>query len=282
MIQTPEPFAPPSYEDVTSGDGNNFHSPHSIDLVHEGEPPTSQRNRNATAISEDVAKEVFAQYVASHCCYSKDPAKEMVICDLRSFDTYRYRLETFSESSSCKWKSVPYRGEPVDPSLQAHAPYPWDVQVEVSPMFKDQKKKVKVPHTSSVKECPQCRGQGDTSCSSCGGSGLVSPVVGFLENAINEVSLVAIEEHRAQFMTPIPEDVYPSDYGIATWNAIENPQAQFPPTVRIRRQKQTIELLHLTRVEYEWHGKHYSYYVYGNEQKIYTEYYPKKCCCTVM
>ncbi|XP_062825821.1 protein SSUH2 homolog isoform X1 [Anolis carolinensis] len=174
MIETPEPFAPPSYEDVTSGDGNNFHSPHSIDLVHEGEPPTSQRNRNATAISEDVAKEVFAQYVASHCCYSKDPAKEMVICDLRSFDTYRYRLETFSESSSCKWKSVPYRGEPVDPSLQAHAPYPWDVQVEVSPMFKDQKKKVKVPHTSSVKECPQCRGQGDTSCSSCGGSGLVS------------------------------------------------------------------------------------------------------------
>nr|XP_060615880.1 protein SSUH2 homolog [Anolis sagrei ordinatus] len=342
--------------------GNHFHSPHNVDLVRDGEPLTSQRIRNAPAISEDVAKEVFAEYAASHCCYSKDPAKEMGICDSQSFDTYRYRLETFSESRSCKWRSEPYRGEPVDPSLRAYAPYPWDVQVEVSPMFKEQKKKVKVPHTSSVKKCPYCGGSGETSCgscsgfgsvtetsgennttsrscSSCGGSGretcstcagkgklltflqlkikwkshmfefvmdhgigfpvklfkkvngqqtffdeqhMVSPVVGFLENAINEVSLVAVEEHRAQFMTPIPGDVYPSDSGIATWNAIENPKAQFPPTVCIRRQKQAIELLHLTRVEYEWHGKHYSYYVYGNEQKIYTEYYPKKCCCTVI
>ncbi|XP_060622276.2 protein SSUH2 homolog [Anolis sagrei] len=352
MTQTPGSFAPPLYEDVTSDDGNQFRS-------HEGEPPTSQSNWNATAISEDVAKEVFAEYAASHCCYSKDPAKEMVISDSKSFNTYRYRLETFSELRICKWKTVPYQDEPVDPSLRAYAPYPWDVQVEVSPMFKDQKKKVMVPRTSSVKVCGRCSGRGKVRCHRChgmgwvhcttgnqrttsmcimcGGSGrvkcstcsgrgelltylqlkviwknhifeyvmdhgsgfpikhfdkvygqemlfdeqrMISPVMNFSENTINEVSRSAVEQHRAQFITPGQEQLH--DRGTGTWNAIEHPQAKFEPTMCIRRQKQIIELLYLTRVEYEWHGKHYSYFVYGNEQKVYSEYYPKKGCCSVM
>ncbi|XP_008117927.2 protein SSUH2 homolog [Anolis carolinensis] len=351
MTQIPGSFAPPLYEDVTSGEVNQFRS-------HEGEQPTSQRNWSATAISEDVAKEVFAQYAASQCCYSKDPAKEMVISDSKSLNTYRYRLETFSESRTCKWKTVPYRDEPVDPSLRAHAPYPWDVQVEVSPMFKEQKKKVMVPRTSSVKVCGRCHGRGKVTCghchgsgrvdstigdqqttsmcSSCGGSGrtrcstcagkgklltylqikikwknnifeyvmdhgsgfpikhfdkvcgqemlfdeqrMVSPVRNFSENILNEVSRRAVEQHRAQFITGRQEH---HEHGTATWNAIEHPQARFEPTMSIRRQKQTIELLYLTRVEYEWHGKHYSYFVYGNEQKVYSEYYPKRGCCSVM
>lgn len=47
-------------------------------------------------------------------------------------------------------------------------------------------------------------------------------------------------------------------------------------------QKQTIELIPLTKVEYEWRGKVYSFCVFGNENKVYAEDYPEKCCCSVM
>ncbi|XP_042299722.1 protein SSUH2 homolog isoform X1 [Sceloporus undulatus] len=340
--------------------GHSYSSPNVIP-VSEGEPHTTQRNWNVTNISEYVAKEAFAKYTESKCCYSKDPAREMVICDLKSFNTYRYRLETFSELRSCKWKSEPYKGQSVNLSLCTEAPYPWDVPVEVSPMFKDQKTKVKVPCTSSIEVCRRCRGrcinscsscngtgfvtsttgdhQTSTSCSFCGGSGeercsmcsgkgklltylqlkvkwknhifeyvmdhgfgfpikrfkkchgqnilfdeqhMVSPVVDFPENTIKKVSQTAVQQHQAKFITPIRGQVHSPDHGIATWNAISCPRVKFPPTMSIRKQKQIVELLYLTRVEYEWHGKPYSYYVYGNENKVYAEYYPKKCCCTVM
>ncbi|KAH0630221.1 hypothetical protein JD844_012960 [Phrynosoma platyrhinos] len=350
--------------------------------------PTLNFFCSVTTISEDVAKKAFAEYVASKHFYSKDPAREMVIYDSKSFNTYRYRLETFSESRSCKWKSEPYNGQPVNPSLCTEAPYPWDVPVEISPMFEDQKTKVRVPCTSSVEVISKHGGGGgiwNVDIAKVGvklgalavvemdgkltpqeiiemfflwwfreetvlhlfrkrkaaylssaknkmvshiknpveknhifeyvkdhGFGFpiklfeksygqeilfdeqdmvilikikdpeVSPVMDFPENTINEVSQRAVEQHRAEFITPIPGQVYPPDHGNATWNAITHPRAKFPPTMHIRRQKQIIELLYLTRVEYEWHGKHYSYYVYGNENNVYVEYYPKKYFCNIM
>lgn len=41
------------------------------------------------SISEELAKEALIEYVASRCCYSSKPAKEMVFSDLHSLNTYR-------------------------------------------------------------------------------------------------------------------------------------------------------------------------------------------------
>ncbi|KAH0630220.1 hypothetical protein JD844_012959 [Phrynosoma platyrhinos] len=46
--------------------------------------------------------------------------------------------------------------------------------------------------------------------------------------------------------------------------------------------KQTIELVPLTKAEYEWKGKLYSFYVFGKENKVYIKDYPSKCCCSLM
>uniref|UniRef100_K7FHA9 Uncharacterized protein n=1 Tax=Pelodiscus sinensis TaxID=13735 RepID=K7FHA9_PELSI len=68
----------------------------------------------------------------------------------------------------------------------------------------------------------------------------------------------------------------------ASQNAVVQHHTQFASVSRLLRQRQTIELIPLTKVEYEWQGKLYSYYVYGDENRVYTENYPKKCCCSIM
>lgn len=47
-------------------------------------------------------------------------------------------------------------------------------------------------------------------------------------------------------------------------------------------QRQTIELIPVTRVTYSWKGKSHIYFVYGNEFKVNADDYPATCCCTVM
>ncbi|RXM93627.1 Protein SSUH2-like [Acipenser ruthenus] len=79
----------------------------------------------------------------------------------------------------------------------------------------------------------------------------VYPVVSFPDNAINQASQTAVREHQAQFVT----------------------------TSRILQQRQTIELIPVTRVHYTWKEKTYIYFVYGAEHKVYTDDYPAKCCC---
>lgn len=47
-------------------------------------------------------------------------------------------------------------------------------------------------------------------------------------------------------------------------------------------QRQTIELIPVTRVSYTWKGKSHIYFVYGNEFQVNADDYPATCCCTVM
>ncbi|XP_019360236.1 PREDICTED: protein SSUH2 homolog isoform X1 [Gavialis gangeticus] len=75
---------------------------------------------------------------------------------------------------------------------------------------------------------------------------------------------------------PEPEIVRGSESCIATH------KMQFASKMRILRQKQTVELIPLARVEYVWKGKSNSFYIFGNEKKVYAKDYPAKCCCLVM
>ncbi|KAL8212658.1 UNVERIFIED_CONTAM: hypothetical protein K2H54_054512, partial [Gekko kuhli] len=83
---------------------------------------------------------------------------------------------------------------------------------------------------------------------------MVYPIINFPDSSINDASRNAVERHRSQFTS----------------------------TARILRQRQTIEHIPLTRVEYRWREASSSFYVYGNERKVHTEDYPQKCCCTII
>ncbi|EMP34397.1 Putative protein C3orf32 [Chelonia mydas] len=104
---------------------------------------------------------------------------------------------------------------------------------------------------NTYRGCDNCRCSGTVSCTTCHGNGKVYPVVNFPDPSISQASQNAVVQHHTQFAS----------------------------TSRVLRQRQTIELIPLTKVEYEWQGEQYSYYVYGEENRVYAENYPKKCCC---
>ncbi|KAJ6668298.1 hypothetical protein lerEdw1_015675 [Lerista edwardsae] len=315
------------------------------ELPNEDLPP-HERNWNILLVSEPEVKEALLQYAASKCCYRTTPAKEMKVQNLTPLNTYRYRLETFTETRETHLASEIYDGGFVDSSAVAPPPAPWEIIVDLPPLFTDCEMHIPVPHTYSVEKtcsscggsgsnwangdyavclfcsgsgsnrCTQCCGTGRVKCYRCNGSGIllyhteltitwkthvtehvaekntgfpahhfqevngkkifteeqslvntnslvcvfvpawVYPIVGFLEPSIDEGSLACISQHRMQLVST-------SDH-------------------RVLRQRQTIEVVPLTKVEYEWKGKLHSFYLFGNENKVYTKDYPARCCCSVM
>ncbi|XP_078517799.1 protein SSUH2 homolog [Lissotriton helveticus] len=299
------------------------------------------------SITEDTAKQAFIQFAESKCCYSSAPAKEMVFRDFQSLSTYRYRLETFTESRSSEWKSVPYNGEVIDAYGSGPVPLPWDIQVPVPAMFKDANQNIKVPHTSSLKPCQLCLGMGQNICKKCNGAGRnvcwvcngsrrrMSEPCSHCQGIGNESCSTChgqgrttctvcngrrqllcyievkvtwknnIHEYLSDKNSGFPTElfkkvtgkklftdeqfmVYPlmtfpeASINQASQIAIQQHQAQFASTSRILRQRHTIELIPLTKVEYTWKDKSHFYFVYGVENQVFTDDYPAKCCCSVM
>ncbi|KAJ8388115.1 hypothetical protein AAFF_G00147330 [Aldrovandia affinis] len=177
--QGPLPSAPPAgmfdtvpgYEGTVAGGEGGFLLPPGPAYP----PPTPQQTPtqpdwNIPSISEGEAREALCSYVSSKCCYSDGPATEGVITNIQSFNTYRYRLETFTEARSTEWDQQPFTGQQVDAGLQP-APGPWDISVQAPSLFQDGTQKVKVPYTSSTKPCHSCVGMGRNPCKSCSGAG---------------------------------------------------------------------------------------------------------------
>ncbi|CAI5767476.1 Hypothetical predicted protein [Podarcis lilfordi] len=107
------------YEGTTAAGGKHCPPPPNLIPRHGNGQQPPQRTWNVPAITEDEAKEAFIQYASSKCCYSTDPAKEMVFNDLQLFNTYRYKLETFTESRFSEYKAEPYGGKCCYASLQS-------------------------------------------------------------------------------------------------------------------------------------------------------------------
>ncbi|KAJ1110619.1 hypothetical protein NDU88_007968 [Pleurodeles waltl] len=309
--------------------------------------PPPEVHWSIPSITEDTAKQAFIQFAESKCCYRSTPAKEMVFRDFQPLSTYRYRLETFTESRSSEWNSVPYNGEVIDAYGSGPVPLPWDIPVPVPAMFRDANKLIKVPHTSSLKPCQSCFGTGQILCKKCNGAcRIVCWVCSGSGNRINERcshchgignescptcngrgrttctvckgkrQLLCYIEVKVTWKNNIHEFVADKNSGFptelfkkvtgqqlfadeqlmvyplmtfpepsinqASQNAIQQHHAQFASASRIVRQRHTVELIPLTKVEYSWKDKRHSYFVYGVENQVFTDDYPAKCCCSVM
>ncbi|XP_059800393.1 protein SSUH2 homolog [Hypanus sabinus] len=175
------PSAPPAHllDDVTGYEGTIGGEEHFVPPplpAAEGTErlePHPQRAWSIPTVTEEMAREAFIQYASSICCYSVKPAKEMAFRDLKPCNTYRYRLESFTESRSTEWTSKPYTGQFVDSNAYGPAPLPWDIVVHIPQLFQEHTEKVPVPHTSSVKGCHSCMALGRTACTNCTATGRV-------------------------------------------------------------------------------------------------------------
>lgn len=80
---------------------------------------------------------------------------------------------------------------------------------------------------------------------------MVYPVFGFPDPSLSQASERMVREH----------------------------QSNFAKTARIHKQKHTIELIPITKVNYKWKDNSHVFYVFGNESRVSADDYPATCCC---
>ncbi|CAM4718860.1 unnamed protein product [Leuciscus chuanchicus] len=338
----------PGYEGTVAGGGGGYLPPPMPTVpMPVPEQAPSPPDWHIPSISEERAREAFATYVSSKCCYSSGPVKDGVITNMESFNTYRYRLETFMESRSTEWSQEPFAGQPVDAGVQP-APGPWQIAAQAPAFFQDHKQTIRVPYTSSVKNChlclgmgrnpcnactgagnkvcwvcngsgfrqsndrcTHCNGRGRENCSSCSGNGSCQcdtchgkrQLIVFINLNVKwstekedfvaqDLSGLRVENLEKVSGKELFKDaqymVYPvmgfPDFSVAqaSERLVRDHQVKYAQTSRILQQRQTIELIPITKVSYMWKGKSHVYYVYGNEFQVNADDYPATCCCSVM
>ncbi|XP_018534139.1 protein SSUH2 homolog isoform X1 [Lates calcarifer] len=304
-------------------------------------------------LSKRDAQQAFIKYASEKCCYSTKPAEEGVITLMETFDTYRYCLETFTETRTMERSQKPYFGEKID-TEQRTPPGKWEIPVNAPDFFHEGRHEVEVPHTSSVKacipccatgriSCMSCGGAGGTVCCGCGGSGLTfnsldwnlcvfcngcrMTICGVCNGAAEVRCFVCLGRGRIRVFTVLivswhnnrdqhtveqfsglkmsKLDKVPGRMMFTDTGDMVHPVRNFsdPAVVQtsesflrkhqknlqssktcILKQRQTIELLPISKVTYEWREESHVFVVYGRNFKVSAEDYPAACCscCSLM
>ncbi|KAJ6650945.1 hypothetical protein lerEdw1_001422, partial [Lerista edwardsae] len=104
------------------------------------------------------------------------------------------------------------------------------------------------------------------------------PELNFPRELLSEATGENIFKDQNTQVYPLVDFPYP-EISLASQRAIAEHNAAFASTSRILQQRQTIELIPVTEVRYQYTGKHYLYYVYGMENKVHALDYPERYCC---
>ncbi|XP_058027025.1 protein SSUH2 homolog isoform X1 [Ahaetulla prasina] len=169
-------------------------------------------------------------------------------------------------------------------------------------------RKAKAKHLKYQKRCQMCSGTGRKRCDTCSGRGnkTCSTCQG-VKKLLHSIQLIItwknnvyefISEHQLSFPRDLLSKamgenvlkdentlVYPlvdfpnAEISLASQRAIAEHHGLLTSTSRILRQRQTIELVPVTEVHYQYAAKSYIYYIYGTENKVYALDYPERYCC---
>ncbi|XP_070758371.1 protein SSUH2 homolog [Enoplosus armatus] len=335
----------PGYEGIAAG-GGYLPPPMPTVPVAPPQPGPVPDDWSIPSLSEDVAREAFKSFVSSQCCYSSSPVSDGVITNMEPFNTYRYRLETFTESRSTDWAHKPHEGEPADFYTQP-APRPWEIQATPPSLFTNHKEEIRVPFTSSIKECHSCHASGTMPCEECQGNGYkacwvcngsgkktdescthcdatgkerctVCDAKGTkeCETCKGKRQLLAYINLKVEWTNHVEDHVVEQNCGLkiddlssvsgkelfknnqylvypllgfpnpamseASERLVKDHQSKYAQSSRILQQRQTVELIPITKVNYKWKGDSHVYFVYGNEHKVSADDYPATCCCVIL
>ncbi|XP_026022969.1 protein SSUH2 homolog isoform X2 [Astatotilapia calliptera] len=315
----------PGYEGTVPGGAGFLPPPMPMEPVAPPQPSPENPEWSIPSLSEDEAREAFKKFVSSHICYSEDPVTQGVITSMEPFNTFRYRLETFTESRSTDWAHKPHEGEPADFYTQP-APRPWEVQATHPKHFSDHTEKIRVPYTSSIKECHTCHAAGTEQCKECSGSGKKAcPMCNGAaksdpacthcngtgkdrctkcdgrgkkqcETCKGKCQLLTYIELKVEWKNHVEDHLVEQSCGLksdklrsvkgkelfkssqnlvypllgfkpqavsqASERLIKEHQTKYGKTSRILQQRQAVELIPITQVNYKWKDKSYVYYVY--------------------
>ncbi|KAM4651171.1 protein SSUH2 homolog [Discoglossus pictus] len=153
---------------------------------------------------------------------------------------------------------------------------------------------------NGIQSCHMCTSRRPPICMACHGKGQFLHYLQLTVTWKNDI-FEYVSDHKSEFPTILfkkangqkifmeeqlllsPLQNFPEVFiNQASQNGLQQHQLRFASSSRILRQRQTIEWLPLTRVDYNWKGQHYNFFVFGREHKVHTFNYPVKCCCAVM
>ncbi|XP_070815768.1 protein SSUH2 homolog [Chaetodon trifascialis] len=336
----------PGYEGIMAGGGGYLPPPMPVEPVAPPQPGPVPDDWSIPSLSEDVAREAFKSFASSHCCYSQSPASDGVITNMEPSNTYRYRLETFNESRSTEWSHKPHEGEPADFYTQT-APRPWEIQATPPSLFTNHTEEIRVPYTSSIKDCHTCHGTGTKPCDQCHGDGYKPCWVcngsgtsnndscgrcnGTGRDSCTECNshgtkqcdtcegkrqLLTYINLKVEWVNHVEDHVVEQNSGLkiddlrsvsgkelfknsqyllypllgfpnpaiseASERLVRDHQSKYAQNSRILQQRQTVELIPITKVNYKWKGDSHVYFVYGNEHQVSADNYPATCCCVIL
>ncbi|XP_054694228.1 protein SSUH2 homolog isoform X2 [Grus americana] len=160
-----------------------------------------------------------------------------------------------------------------------------------------QQKRCQLCSGTGRKRCNTCSGRGSKTCATCHGEKKLQHFKQLVITWKNNVFEFVSEHHLnfpGELLSKVSGEnifkdenvmVYPiidfpdPEISLASQRAIAEHSAAFATSSRILRQRQTIELIPITEVHYQYSGKPYLYYIYGLENKVYALDYPERCCC---
>ncbi|TNN42728.1 Protein SSUH2 [Liparis tanakae] len=151
-----------------------------------------------------------------------------------------------------------------------------------------------------TQRCSFCHGEGAMQCDTCHGKQqllvyihltvkwtnnsddyVVEQSSGLQVDNLSKVSGKELFRDSQYLVYPVMGFPDPAVVGAAQ-RLVSEHQGKHSATSRILQQRQTIELIPVTKVTYAWKGKSHLYFVYGNEFKVNADNYPATCCCAVM
>ncbi|KAJ8371893.1 hypothetical protein AAFF_G00298850 [Aldrovandia affinis] len=141
--------------------------------------------------------------------------------------------------------------------------------------------------------CSSCKGTGSKECSTCKGKRQLLVFINLKVKWTNNMDEFVGDHSSGLPMEKLKsvsgkELFRDSQYMTLSWGSEAEPspgaggrdhQSRFAQTGRILQQRQTIQLIPISKVNYLWKGATYMYFVYGQESKVSADDYPATCCC---
>ncbi|KAG8007548.1 Protein SSUH2-like protein [Nibea albiflora] len=255
----------PGYEGTVIGGGGGFLPPPvPMQPVAPPQPGPVPDDWSIPSLSEDVASEAFKSYASSQCCYSSAPAKDGVITSMEPFNTYRTKDCWVCNGS----------GRRLEEACN-HC------------------------HGSGKERCTSCNSEGIKECETCEGKRQLLTYINLKVEWVNQVDDHVVEQNSGLQIDDLrsvsgKELFKNSQYLLYPLLGFPNPtiseasqrllqehQTKFAQNFRILQQRQRVELIPITKVNYKWKGDSHVYYVYGNENEV-SANYPATCCCVIL
>ncbi|XP_053359744.1 protein SSUH2 homolog [Clarias gariepinus] len=271
---------------------------------------------SVTFITEEDAHDAFISYASSRCCYGPAPARDGVITSLKPLSTYKVSLwmrvtnvlQRYGISKPQHRLSLRIKRSTLEcriPPLSRPAMSVWGKETPDAHTVQAQTFYISGGVEGSSNGyfgaviCVRCSGNGFCECEKCQGkkkllffnklqikwttdrNELLVQRGSMKSEKLWKVSGRTIFANSQSKLSPLVDFPDPS-INQASKRLIQEHQSKYFQTSRILQQRHIIELIPVTKVSYTWKEKSYDYIVFGNENRVYTDNYPAKCCCSVM